>query len=99
MIVVEISSNNESLKNQLDQFITEEIVTYKFDGAEIIQLLIEITKVTAPVIAGVLIGKLESGKITVKKNGIEMTTKLTKKGINKIKLAEELLKLDNDDES
>ena len=98
MLVFEICNDNKSLREVLSQFATEEIETFSLDGVEVLQFVIEITKLTAPLIAGVMLGRSNNEKITVKKNGIEITSRLSKSGIDKIKLAEKLLQLDKNDE-
>ena len=58
--------------------ISETKIINSFDGSDLIQLFIEITKYTLPVVASILVAKLsKSNVITIKnKNGQEITVTL-----------------------
>jgi len=101
MVILETQkSNKEELLELQKQFQNQcEIIDYSSsESHEVVQLLIEVTKITAPYIAGFLTAKLSSEIIRVKKNGIDITTRLSKRGINKAKMAIELLSIDAEED-
>ena len=100
MIVIEICKNDiEIVKELIEQKDYVKILEpLNFDGEAIIQLIIEITKITAPLIAGVIIANSNGNKITIKRNGVNITMILNKKNLEKIELIRELLSMKKEDE-
>jgi len=100
VIVIEICKNDiEIVKELIEQKDYVKILEpLNFDGEAIIQLIIEITKITAPLIAGVIIANSNGNKITIKRNGVNITMILNKKNLEKIELIRELLSMKKEDE-
>lgn len=98
MLVLEVEKKNIEMFQELIQLpnYTQIVEPSNLDGETIIQLFIEINKVTAPLVAGVIIAYVNSNKIKIKKNGINITMLLTKKNLKKTELIKELLKIGED---
>ena len=101
MIILEVRKNDEEiLKELMDQKDSVQLVEpSNLDGEIIVQLIVEITKITAPLIAGIIIAHINMNKITIKKNGVNITMLLNKKNLEKAALIKELLNMQiNDNE-
>jgi hypothetical protein len=98
MLVLEVEKQNIEMLQELIQLpdYTQVVEPSNLDGETIIQLFIEINKVTAPLIAGIILAYVNSNKIKIKKNGINITMLLTKKNLKKTELIKELLKIGED---
>lgn len=98
MLVLEVEKKNIEMLQELiqQQNYTQVVEPSNLDGETIIQLFIEINKVTAPLVAGVILAYINSNKIKIKKNGINITMLLTKKNLKKTELIKELLKIGED---
>ena len=81
MLVLEVEKQNVQILQELIQLpdYTQVVEPSNLDGEAIIQLFIEINKVTAPLVAGIILAYINSNKIKIKKNGINITMLLTKK--------------------
>lgn len=99
MLVLEVEKQNVQILQALIQLpdYTQVIEPSNLDGEAIIQLFIEINKVTAPLVAGIILAYINSNKIKIKKNGINITMLLTKKNLKKVDLVKELLKIGEDE--
>ena len=99
MLVLEVEKQNVQILQELIQLpdYTQVVEPSNLDGEAIIQLFIEINKVTAPLVAGIILAYINSNKIKIKKNGINITMLLTKKNLKKVDLVKELLKIGEDD--
>lgn len=99
MLVLEVEKQNVQILQELIQLpdYTQVIEPSNLDGEAIIQLFIEINKVTAPLVAGIILAYINSNKIKIKKNGINITMLLTKKNLKKVDLVKELLKIGEDE--
>ncbi len=99
MLVLEVEKQNVQILQELIQLpdYTQVVEPSNLDGEAIIQLFIEINKVTAPLVAGIILAYINSNKIKIKKNGINITMLLTKKNLKKVDLIEELLKIGEDE--
>lgn len=99
MLVLEVEKQNVHILQELIQLpnYTQVVEPSNLDGEAIIQLFIEINKVTAPLVAGIILAYINSNKIKIKKNGINITMLLTKKNLKKVDLIEELLKIGEDE--
>lgn len=78
MIVVNIKKDDISLFEEIIQQYPDSIdvdeVKYAFDGQTVYQIFLEITKITLPIIASILISREGKEKIiTIKKSGKEIT--------------------------
>lgn len=95
MLVLEVEKQNVQILQELIQLpdYTQVVEPSNLDGEAIIQLFIEINKVTAPLVAGIILAYINSNKIKIKKNGINITMLLTKKNLKKVDLVKELLKI------
>jgi len=100
VIVLEVCRNDiEIVKELVEQNDYVKILEpSNFDGDAIIQLIIEITKITAPLIAGVIIANSNGNKITIRRKGVNITMILNKKNLDKIELIKELLSMQKEDE-
>lgn len=98
MLVLEVEKQNVHILQELIQLpnYTQVVEPSNLDGEAIIQLFIEINKVTAPLVAGIILAYINSNKIKIKKNGINITMLLTKKNLKKVDLIKELLKIGED---
>lgn len=98
MLVLEVEKQNIELLQELIQLpdYTQIVEPSNLDGEAIIQLFVEINKVTAPLVAGIILAYVNSNKIKIKKNGINITMLLTKKNLKKVDLIKELLKMGED---
>lgn len=99
MLVLEVEKQNVQILQELIQLpdYTQVVEPFNLDGEAIIQLFIEINKVTAPLVAGIILAYINSNKIKIKKNGINITMLLTKKNLKKVDLVKELLKIGEDE--
>ena len=99
MLVLEVEKQNVQILQELIQLpdYTQVVEPSNLDGEAIIQLFIEINKVTAPLVAGIILAYINSNKINIKKNGINITMLLTKKNLKKVDLVKELLKIGEDE--
>lgn len=99
MLVLEVEKQNVHILQELIQLpdYTQVVEPSNLDGEAIIQLFIEINKVTAPLVAGIILAYINSNKIKIKKNGINITMLLTKKNLKKVDLVKELLKIGEDE--
>ena len=99
MLVLEVEKQNVQILQELIQLpdYTQVVEPSNLDGETIIQLFIEINKVTAPLVAGIILAYINSNKIKIKKNGINITMLLTKKNLKKVDLVKELLKIGEDE--
>ena len=99
MLVLEVEKKNVHILQELIQLpnYTQVVEPSNLDGEAIIQLFIEINKVTAPLVAGIILAYINSNKIKIKKNGINITMLLTKKNLKKVDLIKELLKIGEDE--
>lgn len=99
MLVLEVEKQNVHILQELIQLpnYTQVVEPSNLDGEAIIQLFIEINKVTAPLVAGIILAYINSNKIKIKKNGINITMLLTKKNLKKVDLIKELLKIGEDE--
>jgi hypothetical protein len=99
MLVLEVEKQNVQILQELIQLpdYTQVVEPSNLDGEAIIQLFIEINKVTAPLVAGIILAYINSNKIKIKKNGINITMLLTKKNLKKVDLVKELLKIGEDE--
>lgn len=99
MLVLEVEKQNVQILQELIQLpdYTQVVEPSNLDGEAIIQLFIEINKVTAPLVAGIILAYINSNKIKIKKNGINITMLLIKKNLKKVDLIEELLKIGEDE--
>lgn len=99
MLVLEVAKQDVQILQELIQLseYTQVVEPSNLDGEAIIQLFIEINKVTAPLVAGIILAYINSNKIKIKKNGINITMLLTKKNLKKVDLIKELLKMGEDD--
>ncbi len=99
MLVLEVEKQNVQILQELIQLpdYTQVVEPSNLDGEAIIQLFIEINKVTAPLVAGIILAYINSNKIKIKKNGINITMLLTKKNLRKVDLIKELLKIGEDE--
>lgn len=99
MLVLEVEKQNVQILQELIQLpdYTQVVEPSNLDGEAIIQLFIEINKVTAPLVAGIILAYINSNKIKIKKNGINITMLLTKKNLKKVDLIKELLKIGEDE--
>ena len=99
MIVLEVhKSDAEILKELMEQKDSVHLVELSnFDGESIVQLMVEITKITAPLIAGIIIANMHMNKITIRRKGVNITMLLTKKNLEKKVLIKELLNMQDDD--
>ena len=99
MLVLEVEKQNVQILQELIQLpdYTQVVEPSNLDGEAIIQLFIEINKVTAPLVAGIILAYINSNKIKIKKNGINITMLLTKKSLKKVDLIKELLKIGEDE--
>lgn len=99
MLVLEVEKQNVQILQELIQLpdYTQVVEPSNLDGEAIIQLFIEINKVTAPLVAGIILAYINSNKIKIKKNGINITMLLTKKNLKKMDLIKELLKIGEDE--
>ena len=99
MLVLEVEKQDVQILQELIQLseYTQVVEPFNLDGETIIQLFIEINKVTAPLVAGIILAHINSNKIKIKKNGINITMLLTKKNLKKVDLIKELLKIGEDE--
>lgn len=99
MLVLEVEKQNVQILQELIQLpdYTQVVEPSNLDGEAIIQLFTEINKTTAPLVAGVILAYINSNKIKIKKNGINITMLLTKKNLKKVDLIKELLKIGEDE--
>lgn len=99
MLVLEVEKQNVQILQELIQLpdYTQVVEPSNLDGEAIIQLFIEINKVTAPLVAGIILAYINSNKIKIKKNGINITMLLTKKNLKKVDLIKDLLKIGEDE--
>lgn len=99
MLVLEVEKQNVHILQELIQLpnYTQVVEPSNLDGEAIIQLFIEINKITAPLVAGIILAYINSNKIKIKKNGINITMLLTKKNLKKVDLIKELLKIGEDE--
>lgn len=99
MLVLEVEKQDVQILQELIQLseYTQVVEPSNLDGEAIIQLFIEINKVTAPLVAGIILAYINSNKIKIKKNGINITMLLTKKNLKKVDLIKELLKIGEDE--
>lgn len=99
MLVLETEKQNIQIIQELMQIkdYTQVVEPSNLDGEAIIQLFIEMNKVTAPLVAGIILTYMNSNKIKIKKNGINITMLLTKKNLKKVDLIKELLKIGEDE--
>ena len=99
MLVLEVEKQNVQILQELIQLpdYTQVVEPSNLDGEAIIQLFIEINKVTAPLVDGIILAYINSNKIKIKKNGINITMLLTKKNLKKVDLVKELLKIGEDE--
>lgn len=99
MLVLEVEKQNVQILQELIQLpdYTQVVEPSNLDGEAIIQLFIEINKITAPLVAGIILTYINSNKIKIKKNGINITMLLTKKNLKKVDLIKELLKIGEDE--
>lgn len=99
MLVLEVAKQDVQILQELIQLseYTQVVEPSNLDGEAIIQLFIEINKITAPLVAGIILAYINSNKIKIKKNGINITMLLTKKNLKKVDLIKELLKIGEDD--
>lgn len=99
MLVLEVEKQNVQILQELIQLpdYTQVVEPSNLDGEAIIQLFIEINKVTAPLVAGIILAYINSNKIKIKKNGINITMLLTKKNLKKVDLIKKLLKIGEDE--
>ena len=95
MLVLEIEKHDVQIIQELASLTdyTQVVKPSNLDGEAIIQLFIEINKVTAPLVAGIILTYINSNKIKIKKNGVNITMLLTKKNLKKTELIKELLKI------
>lgn len=95
MLVLEIEKHDVQIIQDLISLTdyTQVVEPSNLDGEAIIQLFIEINKVTAPLVAGIILAYINSNKIKIKKNGVNITMLLTKKNLKKTELIKELLKI------
>lgn len=99
MLVLEVEKQNIQILQELIQLpeYAQVVEPSNLDGEAIIQLFIEINKVTAPLVAGIILAYINSNKIRIKKNGINITMLLTKNNLKKVDLIKELLKIGEDE--
>lgn len=99
MLVLEVAKQDVQILQELIQLseYTQVVEPSNLDGEAIIQLFIEINKITAPLVAGIILAYINSNKIKIKKNGINITMLLTKKNLKKVDLIKVLLKIGEDD--
>lgn len=99
MLVLETEKQNIQIIQELMQIkdYTQVVEPSNLDGEAIIQLFIEMNKVTAPLVSGIILTYMNSNKIKIKKNGINITMLLTKKNLKKVDLIKELLKIGEDE--
>ena len=81
MIIIEVKKNDKAIVEDLMQQRDSVRVVEPFglDGEAIVQLVVEITRITAPLIAGIIIANITTNKITVKEKGVNITMSLSKK--------------------
>lgn len=98
MLVIEFEKQDIQMLQELIQMTeyTRIVEPFNLDGETIIQLFIEINKVTAPLVAGIILAYINSNKIKIKKNGINITMLLTKRNLEKKELIQELIKIGED---
>ena len=98
MLVLEAKKQDIQMLDELTQLTdyTRMVQPSNLDGDTIIQLFVEINKVTAPLVAGIILAHINSNKIKIKKNGIDITMLLTKKNLGKKELINEFLKIGED---
>lgn len=99
MLILEVEKQNIQIIQELVNLTeyTQVVEPSNLDGEAIIQLFIEINKVTAPLVAGIILAYINSNKIKIKKNGININMLLTKKNLKKTELIKELLKIGEDE--
>jgi hypothetical protein len=99
MIVLEVRKKDvDILKELMEQKDCVRVVEpSNLDGEVIMQLLIEITKITAPLIAAIVIANMNMNKITIKRNGVNIMMILNKKNLKKTELINELLNMQKED--
>lgn len=87
------------LYEQFPESITETDVESSFDGTSLLQVAIEISKLTLPIVASIWVAKFNKNNvIAIKdKNGREITAQIAKPlTLNEVK---ELLKVNQDDDA
>lgn len=102
MLLFECSVDDAKLLEDFKKEIPNQatiIKPFALDGNAVIQLLVEVTKITAPLVAGYLMANRNNNKITIKKNGVDITMMLSKKMINKLELEKKITEMISDDNS
>ena len=99
MLIIEVKKEDREV---LEEFIQQDkevqlVEPSNLDGAAILQLFIEVTKITAPIIASIIIANINSNKITIKRNGVNITMALTKRNLKKAELINQLLDMQAED--
>lgn len=101
MITLEVKkSDDEIIQDILELDNVQKISPSYFDGDAIVQIIVEITKVTVPAVAGIILTYINSDKLKIKRNGVNITMLLRKKNLNKLELIKDFLySLDNEEDA
>lgn len=100
MLVLEVRKGDFQIIQELAGLTdyTQIVEPSHLDGEALIQLLVEVNKVTAPLVAEIILAHLNSNKIKIKKGGVCITMLLTKRSLKKAELVKELLKMGEDEQ-
>ena len=82
MLVLEVEKQNVQILQELIQLpdYTQVVEPSNLDGEAIIQLFIEINKVTAPLVAGIILAYINSNKIKINLKKVDLVKELLKIG-------------------
>ena len=99
MLVIEVKKEDSNI---LEELIKQEkevqlVEPSNLDGDSLIQLFLEMSKITAPIIASIIIANKNSNKITIKKNGVNITMALSKRNFRKAELINYLIEMQAED--
>jgi len=100
MLILEAKKNDRDIFGELikQEDSVQIVEPSNLDGEAIVQLVVEITKITAPLIAGIILAHIGTNKISIKRNGVNITMPLSKKNLKKAALITELLNMRKEDE-
>ncbi len=78
MITFLVAENDLDIFNEINEICPEQVhyinIEASLDGQAAMQVIVEISKVTIPLLASIIINYINNRKIVIKENGKEITT-------------------------
>lgn len=99
MLLIEVKKSDKEIVEKLiaQKDKVQVVEPSNLDGEAIMQLFIRITEITAPIIAGIIVTYINSNKIIIKKDGINITMTFSKRNLKKAELIKELMNMQKED--